>query len=64
MTDGAIGAPEQGTRAATQERADDGRPPRLVRRVRETIPEGEEHRALYLLHPLSCIIVMLCGPGS
>ncbi|WP_170026622.1 site-2 protease family protein [Planctomonas sp. JC2975] len=61
VTDGAIGAPreerEQQRRSVLGTMADEAR-----QASAETIPEGEEHRAFYLLHPLKRIIVMFAGP--
>jgi membrane-associated protease RseP (regulator of RpoE activity) len=60
-TDGALGASqetrEQLRRGALTSMADDARLASA-----ETIPEGEEHRAFYLLHPFKRIVVMFAGP--
>jgi membrane-associated protease RseP (regulator of RpoE activity) len=61
MTDGAIGAPAderaQQRRGVLTSMAAEAR-----QASAETIPEGEEHRAFYLLHPLKRIVVMFAGP--
>jgi membrane-associated protease RseP (regulator of RpoE activity) len=61
MTDGGIGA-TAGDRAEQRRgmlatMADDAR-----QASAETIPQGEEHRAFYLLHPFKRIVVMFAGP--
>ncbi|GAB3385784.1 site-2 protease family protein [Humibacter soli] len=60
MTDGGIGASAEqraeqprGFKALAQEARDASA---------DTIPEGEEHRAFYRLHPFKRIIVMFAGP--
>jgi membrane-associated protease RseP (regulator of RpoE activity) len=61
VTDGAIGAPagerSQQRRSVLSSMAEEAR-----QASADTIPDGEEHRAFYLLHPLKRIVIMLAGP--
>ena len=61
-TDGGIGAPREqrgavGASGMLKTMAAEAR-----QASAETIPEGQEHRAFYLLHPFKRIIVMFAGP--
>lgn len=61
LTDGAVGAPA--AERAQQRRSVLGTMAEEARQASaDTIPQGEEHRAFYLLHPFKRIIVMLAGP--